>query len=133
MTKDLNKVIKKCFRLRNNFFLDWTETFQKEYKMQINFSDNLLKKVKKKKKYFTNVDLNSAWDNRKLYQNVKPLLSNKVKAKPTIKLIENDEMIDNQTKIAETFNKYFVNIVKSFVIFTDKESGNFTENNVSEV
>ena len=42
-------------------------------------------------------------------------------------------MIDNQTKIAETFNKYFVNIVKSFVIFTDKESGNFTENNVSEV
>ena len=40
----------KLSRLRNNFFLDRTETFRKEYKMQINFCVNPLKKAEKKKK-----------------------------------------------------------------------------------
>ena len=42
-------------------------------------------------------------------------------------------MIDDETKIAKIFYKYFVNIVKNLVIFTGKESGTFTENNISEV
>ena len=124
----------KLSRLRNNFFLDRTETFRKEYKMQINFCVNPLKKAEKKKKsHFTNLDLNSVLDNRKFWPNVKPLFSNKVKTKQTIKVIENDEMIDDETKIAKIFYKYFVNIVKNLVIFTGKESGTFTENNISEV
>ena len=69
--------------------------------------------MKKVKKYnFANLDLNSVLDNRKFWQNVKPLFSNKVKAKPTIILIESDEMIDNEIKIAKIFNEYFVNIVR---------------------
>ena len=42
-------------------------------------------------------------------------------------------MIDNEIKIAEIFNKYFVNIVKNLGIVTEKQSGTFTENNLSEV
>ena len=69
--------------------------------------------MKKVKKYnFANLDLNSVLDNRKFWQNVKPLFSNKVKAKTAIILIENDEMIDNEIKIAKIFNEYFVNIVR---------------------
>ena len=56
-----------------------------------------------KKDHFANLDVNSVLDNRKFWQNVKPLFSNKVKAKTNIKLIENDETIDNEIKIAKTF------------------------------
>ena len=84
---------------------------------------------KAKKDHFANLDVNSALDNRKFWQNVKPLFSNKVKAKTTIKLIENDETIDNEIKIAKIFNKYFVNTVKDLGILTEMESETFTENN----
>ena len=82
----------------------------KEYKKQRNVCANLLKKAKKD--HFSNLDVNSVLDNRKFWQNVKSLFSNKVKAELTIKLIENDEMIDNEIKIAKIFNEYFVNIAK---------------------
>ena len=79
---------------------------------------------KTKKDHFANLDVNSVLDNRKFWENV---------AQTTIKLIENDEMIDNEIKIGKIFNEYFVNIVKNLGIVTEKESGTFTENNLSEV
>ena len=42
-------------------------------------------------------------------------------------------MIENEIKIAQLFNKYFLNIVKNLEIVTEKVSGTFTENNLSEV
>ena len=54
---------------------------------------------KAKKNYFANLGVNSVLDNKKFWQNVKPLFSNKVKAKTTIKLNENDKMIDNENKV----------------------------------
>ena len=130
MTKGLHKAIMKHSRLRNMFLRDRTETSRK-YKKLINFCVNLLKKAKKD--HFANLDVNSVLDNRKFWQNVKPLFSNKVKAKTTIKLIENDETIDNEIKIAKIFNEYFVNTVKNLGILTEMESATFTENNLSEV
>ena len=123
MTKGLLKVImKRSIRYK-------TETSRKEYKRQRNFCVNLLKKTKKD--HFANLDVNSVLDNRKFWQNFKPLFSNKVKAKTTIKLIENDETIDNEIKIAKIFNEYFVNNVKNLGILTEIESAAFTENNLS--
>ena len=55
----------------------------------------------------------------------------KVKAKTTIRLIENDKAIDNEIKTAKIFNKYFVNTVKNLGILIEKESATFTENNLS--
>ena len=120
----------KRSRLRNKFLHDRTETSRKEYKKQRNICVNFLKKAKKD--HFANLDVNSVLDNRKFWQNVKPLFSNNVKAETTIKLIENGEMIDNEIKIAKISNEYFVNIVKNLGILTEKERGTFTENNLSE-
>ena len=86
-------------------------------------------KKARKTKHFANLDINSVLDNKKFWQNIKTLSSNKVKAKPTIRLIENDKMIDNKIKIAEIVNKYFVNIVKNLRILKGKESATLTENN----
>ena len=52
-------------------------------------------------------------DSKKFWQTVKPLFSNNVKAKTFIKLAENDEMIDDESKIAKVFNEYFVNTAKT--------------------
>ena len=128
MTKGLHKAIMKRSRLRNKFLRDRTEMSRKEYKKQINFCVNILKKAKKD--HFANLDVNSVLDNRKFWQNIKSLFSNKVKAKTTIKLIE---MIDNEIKIAKIFNEYFVNTVKNLRILIEKENVTFTENNLSEV
>ena len=131
MTKRLHKAIMKRSRLRNKFLPDRTETSGIEYKKQRNFCVNLLKKAQKD--HSANLDVNSVLDNRKFWQNVKPLFSNKVKAKTTIKLIENDETIDNEIKIAKIFNEYFVNTVKKLGILTEMESATFTENSLREV
>ena len=131
MTKGLHKAIMKRSRLQNKFLRDRTETSRKEYKKQRRFCVNLLKKAKKD--HFTNLHVNSVLDNRKCWQNVKPLFSNKVKAKTTIKLIENDETTDNEIKIGKIFNEYVVNTVKNLGILTEMESATFTENNLSEV
>ena len=87
MTKGLHKAIMKRSRLRNKFLRDRTETSRKEYKKQRNVCVNLLKKAKKD--HFANLDVNSVLDNRKFWQNVKPLFSNKVKAKMNMFLVYN--------------------------------------------
>ena len=119
MTIGLHKTIMKGSRLRNKFLRDRTETSRKECKMQRNFCVNLLKKAKKD--HFANLDVSSILDNRKFWQNVKHLFSNRVKAKATITLVENDGTIDNEIKIAKIFSEYFVNTVKNLAILTEKK------------
>ena len=73
---------------------------------------------KAEKDYFTNLDKKSVTDNKNFRQTVKPLLSNKVKTKTVIKLVENDAMIDDESEIAKIYNEYFVNIVKKLGLST---------------
>ena len=94
MTKDLRKAIMKCSILKNKFLSDRTEMSQKEYKKHRNICVNLLKRAKKR---FANLDISSISDNKKCWQIVKPLFSNKGKA--TIKLIEDDKMTDDESSV----------------------------------
>ena len=68
-------------------------------------------------------------DNKKFWKTVKPLFSDKVKAKTVIKLVENDAMIDDDPKIAQIFNEYFVNIVKKLGISTKNKRRILKQNN----
>ena len=72
-------------------------------------------------------------DNKKFSQTVKPLFSNKVKAKTVIKLVENDAMIDDESEIAKNFNEHFVNIVKKLGILTEEQTMYSAANQLSEV
>ena len=75
MTKDLYKAIMKCFRFRSKFLRDRTGFSREEYKKQRNVCVSLLKKAKKN--HFANLDIKSVTDNRKCWETVKTLLSNK--------------------------------------------------------
>ena len=77
----------KRSRLRSKFLSDRAEMSRKVYKKQRNFCVKLLKRTKKE--HFANLDLNSISDNKIFWKIVKLLFSNKVKAKTTIKLVEN--------------------------------------------
>ena len=57
----------------------------------------------------------------------------KLKAKATIKLVENNEMFDDEIEISKLFSEYFVNIVKKLGLFTKEQSAISTENSLSEV
>ena len=131
MRKDLHKAIMKRSRLRNKFLRDRTDISREEYKKQRNLCVSLLKKDKKD--HFANLDAKSVTDNKKLWQTVKPLFSNKVKAKTVIKLVENDVMIEDGSEIANIFNEYFVNIVKKVGILTEEQTTYPATNQLSEV
>ena len=86
ITKYLHKAIMKRSRLWNKFLRDRTDISREEYKKQRNICVNLLKKAEKD--HFTDLDIKPVTDDKKLWQTVKPLFSNKVKDKTVIKLVE---------------------------------------------
>ena len=88
---------------------------------------------KTKKDHSANLDIKSVTDNKKFWQAVKPLFSNKVKGKTVIKLVENDAMIDDESEKANIFNEYFVNIVKKLGILTEEQTTYSAANQLSEV
>ena len=83
---------------------------REEYKKQRTLCVSILEKAKKNN--FANLDIKSVTVNKKFWQTVKPLFSNKVKAKTVIKLVENGEMIDDESEKAKIFNEYFANIIE---------------------
>ena len=131
MTEDLHKAIMKRSRLGNKFLRSKTDISREEYKKQRNLCVCLLKKAKNE--HFTNPDTKSVTDNKKFWQTVKPLFSNKVKAKTVIKLVENDIMIEDESEIAKIFNKYFVNIFKKVGMLTEEQTTYSATNQLSRV
>ena len=75
----LSKVLSQAFmhrsKLKNRYNKNPNEINKSLYKNQRNFCVNLLRK--EKRKYYNNLDITIFEDNRKLWQSVKPLFSNK--------------------------------------------------------
>ena len=60
-------------------------------------------------------------DNKKFWKTVKPFLSDKTMVGDKITLVENDEIITDDLKIAETFNNFFSEIVPNLNITTNSD------------
>ena len=110
MTRELSKAIMKRSKLHNRFLKEKSEVSKKAYTTQRNYCVNLLRKTKKE--YFANIKINYIGDNKKFWETVKPLFSDKINHRETINSIDNGVTLSNDEKIAETFNKYFCNIAK---------------------
>ena len=110
-TRKLSKAIMKRSKLRNRFLKEKTEASRKAYNIQRNYCVNLLRKTKRE--YFANIKINNIADNKKCWQTVKPLFSDKINHRETINLIESEIISSNDEEIAEAFNKYFCNIAKN--------------------
>ena len=101
----------KC---KNMFLKNKTVANWERYRKKRNECVKLTKMVKRQ--YFQNLNINCVKDNKTFWKAVKPYLSNKVKTTSNIVLVENEEIISDNNKIAEIMNDYFVNITKELNI-----------------
>ena len=114
VTKDVSKAIMLRANLINQFLKKRTLEARTKYNKQRNICVSLVKKAKQN--YYENLDLKDINDNKKFWATVKPLFSNKIKSAENIFLDELGEIIRNEVKVANVFNKYFVNMVPSMGI-----------------
>ena len=68
---------------------------------------------KKKKEYFANLNEKDVTNNKKFWQTVKPFLSEKLKSREKITLVEREELVSSESDVAQRFSQFFSNIVKN--------------------
>ena len=71
-------------------------------------------------------------NNKTFWKTVKPFLSDKIVSKEQILLVENDEIIFEDNKIAEYLNSFFSNIVKNLKISGYRRHNDSLFENVSD-
>ena len=66
--------------------------------------------------FFNNLNLSVVSDNRRFRKTVKSLFSNQGNYSNKIKLVQNVEIIDDHTKVAEELNNFFKTVLTSLDI-----------------
>ena len=115
MNKTLSKAFMHRAKLKNAFNKNPSESNKVSYKRQRNFCVSLLRR--EKKRYYNNLDTNIFDDNRKFWQRIKPLFSdkNKTLAKDII-LVDDDVVTSDREKVANTLNNFFADAVANLEI-----------------
>ena len=69
---------------------------------------------KEKREHFKNINLKT--DSNSFWQACKPFLSSKgLKTNNKISLIENGEVISDESRVSNIFNEYFINVTNFFI------------------
>ena len=112
MTKTLHKAIMKRSELASKYHKTKNNEDYCKFKKQGNFCSKLYKK--ERKKFYNNLNIEDITDNKKFWITIKPLLNEKgVCGSSKINLVVNEENLSDDKELAETFNNYFNNAVKS--------------------
>ena len=104
------------------------------YNKQRNFCGNLVQR--EKKKYYNNLDLNILQNNRKFWQRIKPLFSEKNKTiAKNIVIVDNDKQITGNKMVAEKLNNFFIEAVDNLGIqtFLKNDTESLTLHNIDEI
>ena len=117
MNSTLSKAVTKRSRLKNIFQNKPTKNNELAYKRYRNYCTNLFKR--EKKKYYENIDTKQITDNKKFWKTVKPLFSEKITEKRSIILVDDNEIISKDKKVADTLNEFFSNSVKPLLPSND--------------
>ena len=108
----------KRSQLENIYWKTLTEKSVKAYKKQKNYVSRLYKT--ERKMFFNSLNPSVVLDNQKFWKNAKPLFSNKGNYGNKIKLVENKEFIDDDTKVTEELNNFFKIAVASLDIYGNR-------------
>ena len=104
MNKALSKAIMTRSRLRNKFLKDPSSSNRANYNKQRNFCVKLLRNTKRN--YYNNLDLKLITDNKMFWKTIKPLFSDKTKARQKMTLVENESIVADDNAIAETMKNF---------------------------
>ena len=116
VTKEMRKAMMLRTQLRNKMHL--SPEYKAAYKRQKNYCNRLYKR--ERAKYYENLNLKNITDNRKFWKTVKPFFGDKGASTNKIVLVENDQIINDDKEVAQKFNDYFDNAVKSLGISDNK-------------
>ena len=114
VSKMMRKAIMLRSQLQNKMFAHGTLEYQIAFKHQRNYCNRLYKK--ERRRYYNNINLNDITDNKKFWKTMKPLFGDKGGPKDNIVLVEGDRIINEDIELAQTFNDFFDNAVKSLGI-----------------
>ena len=120
MNKALRKAIMTRSRLKNKFNKNSSAKNWNSYKKQKNFCIKLLRPTKEK--YFNNINVQKVSDNKIFWRSVKSFFSNKGLNPNNILLVEGNEIVNDDGKIATIMNRYFTNITKHMNLKANKNS-----------
>ena len=85
-----------------------------------NFCNILYKK--ESKKYYGRLDLKNVTVNKEFWKTIEPFLFDKVTSFPKIFLVKKDEIISDQSKVANSFSNFFENAIRSLGIKANERS-----------
>ena len=125
ISKPLRKALMKRSYLEKVYFKKQTTQSLERYKKLKNYCSRLYKK--EKKNFFNNLNTSFVNDNKLFWKTVKPFFSNKGSFGNKIKLVENDELLQDDKNIAEEMNNFFKNAVLTLDI---KENSYITNHNI---
>ena len=109
MTKEFRKEIMKRTHLKNMAISSGRAIYWKKYKNQRNHC--VKSNYKTQFKFYSGLDVSTIDNNQMFWKTIKPLLSDKNRSGGgKITLVENNNIISDDTLIANIFNDYFVNI-----------------------
>ena len=113
MSKTLRKAIMRRSYLEK-IFLKKTIQYLRAYKKQKNYRSQLYKK--ERKKFFNGLNLSFVTDNKLFWKTVNPFFSDKGIYGANIKLVEEEEVLQNDSEIARKLNEFFKNAVSTLGI-----------------
>ena len=93
--------------LENVYFKKRTDKSLRVYKKQKNYCSRLYRK--ERKKFFNKVNPFFVNDHKLFWKMIKPFFSNKGSSGSNTKLVEKDEILQVDKKIAEELNNFFKN------------------------
>ena len=96
-------------KLRKKFLKSRSKSDKEAYYKQRNKCVSLLRKTKKA--YYSNLNVKDIVDNKTFWKTVKGFFSDKSNNFENISLIEKGNLLTDDFEIAETFNKFFQNLV----------------------
>ena len=109
MSKSIHKAIMVRSKLRNKFLKLKTTESRDAYKKQRNLCVSMIRNAKKS--FYENLDPKLITDNKKFWKQVKPFFSDKTPHCNNITLLEQDEIVNDNTACAEILNNFFSEVV----------------------
>ena len=109
ISKLLRKAIMGMPYLEKVYYKNRLEKNFKAYKKQKNFCSRLCKKGRKR--FFNHVNPSFVTGNKLFWKTIKPFFPNKGNYGSQIKLVEKDEVLQNNDLIAKELDKFFENVV----------------------
>ena len=132
INKEIQLAVMVRSKLRKKFLKCRSKSDKKANNKQRNKRVRLLRKTKRS--YYSNLNVKDIVDTKRFWKTVKScFLSNKSNNFENVSLIENSNLLPDDFEIAETFNKYFQNLVPNLDLIVPSTLLCQTQENSGEI